>query len=195
MFLPTARLPGCSIFALLTFPRIRMAGYESLLTVTEEKRLWVDDGFARLSKALGRGRMLKAKVILPTSDFFPDPYDGSDDAIEDFFFRICDYMGVEYDRVELEIVHNPYEQEEETKEEPEKSSTGASHDVEQETDESEPREQRKTIVRWRSESCLVEACEDDPSRFIVTVFWIDFDNTLQLAARLTHDLGHIILVG
>src|ERR1700693_2639357 len=49
--------------------------FSARLPVSEEERLWVDEGFRRLEKMLGRRRLLEAKVILPTPEYFPDSYD------------------------------------------------------------------------------------------------------------------------
>lgn len=54
-----------------------MFGFSSKLPVTDEQRQWVDEGFSRLEQMLGRRRMLEAVVILPTAEYFPDPYDKS----------------------------------------------------------------------------------------------------------------------
>lgn len=54
-----------------------MLGFAPKLPVTDEERLWVDEGFRRLQKMLGSFRMLEAQVILPNDEYFPDPYDQS----------------------------------------------------------------------------------------------------------------------
>ena len=52
-----------------------MFGLSARLPVSEEERQWVNQGFERREKMLGRGRMLEANVMLPTAQDFPDPYD------------------------------------------------------------------------------------------------------------------------
>ena len=54
-----------------------MFGFSAKLPVSEEERQWVDEGFRRLEKIIGRRRMLDAKVVEPTAEDFPDPYDKS----------------------------------------------------------------------------------------------------------------------
>ena len=51
-----------------------MLGFSPKLPVSDEDRTWVDDGFRRLEKLVGRQRMLEAKVVLPSAEDFPDPY-------------------------------------------------------------------------------------------------------------------------
>jgi len=81
-----------------------MFGFGPKLPVTEEERVWVDEGFRRLSKMLGSSRLQNATVILPTDEFFPDPWDSSKAAITALFRRVCRYTGVNPDKVELEII-------------------------------------------------------------------------------------------
>jgi len=50
-----------------------MFGFSPKLPVSEEDRRWVDEGFRRLEKLLGRQRMLDAKVVLPTAEISLTP--------------------------------------------------------------------------------------------------------------------------
>src|SRR5712672_2395682 len=76
-----------------------MLWFSPKLPVDNEERLWVDEGFARLEKMLGRSRLLDARVILPNPEYFPDAYDGSEAAAEILFRRVCDYMQVDRRRL------------------------------------------------------------------------------------------------
>ena len=80
-----------------------MFGLRPKLPITDEERQWVDEGFARLEKLLGRQRMLRAKVILPTGEHFPDFYDKTPATAEVLFERVCSYMDVERGKLEFEI--------------------------------------------------------------------------------------------
>lgn len=81
-----------------------MFGFGPKLPVTEEERLWVDEGFRRLSRMIGSSRMQNAEVVLPTDEFFPDPWDASESALKTLFHRVCGYKGVNASRVELSII-------------------------------------------------------------------------------------------
>lgn len=72
-----------------------MFGFSAKLPINDEERLWIDQGFYRLEKYLGRKRMLEARVILPTANDFPDPYDRSPAAAENLFARVAGYMQVD----------------------------------------------------------------------------------------------------
>jgi hypothetical protein len=91
-----------------------MMWFSPKLPVDNEERLWVDEGFARLQKMLGRSRLLDARVILPNPEYFPDAYDGSEAAAEILFRRVCDYMQVDRRRLKLEIFPDETEELRET---------------------------------------------------------------------------------
>jgi hypothetical protein len=62
----------------------------------EEKLQW-------LSRQFGLHILLERPIILPTDEFFPDPYDGSPKAVRRMFRRVCGYMGVDSDAVEVKL--------------------------------------------------------------------------------------------
>jgi hypothetical protein len=61
---------------------------------TEDRLLWLRDEF-------GADDLYGGTTVLPTPEFFPDPYDGSRRAVHDLFDRVSDYMGVEPGAVAL----------------------------------------------------------------------------------------------
>jgi hypothetical protein len=73
------------------------------LPITDEQRLWVDGCFLRLSNLLGPRRMLYASVMLPTSEHFPDSYDGSDEALQTMFRRVAEQMQVDPASIDLQL--------------------------------------------------------------------------------------------
>ena len=54
-----------------------------------EAKRWVEDRLAWLSKRFGLHTLLEAPVILPTHEFFPDPWDSSAKAVRQMFHRVC----------------------------------------------------------------------------------------------------------
>src|SRR5689334_21406247 len=80
-----------------------MFGFHSKLPVSDEDRQWVNHAFDRLSGLLGKSRMLDAKVILPIPEHFPDHYDGTEVGLGLMFRRLCQYMGVDRTRIDLEV--------------------------------------------------------------------------------------------
>jgi predicted metal-dependent hydrolase len=156
-----------------------MLGFSPKLPVSEEDRQWVDEGFRRLQKLVGRRRMLEAKVILPTAEDFPDPYDGTPAAAEMLFSRVCAYMRVERKSVELEVFPDEMQQ------------------------------LREILPYWRGDGAkraagmYVQHSRDDGNQqehtaeecMVVAIRSTQLKDPLSLVATVAHELGHVILLG
>jgi hypothetical protein len=68
---------------------------------------WVEDSLLWLSRQFGLHILLERPVILPTSEFFPDHWDGTPKAGQKMFSRVCSYMNVDPDSVTLEFFNDP----------------------------------------------------------------------------------------
>ena len=156
-----------------------MLGFSSKLPIDEEERLWVDSGFGRLEKIVGRPRLLEAKAVLPSDEYFPDRYDGSAAAAERLFERVCSYMQVARAQIELEIF----------------------------PDETE--ELRETLPYWSggSDGCAGLYTHDsaadrdkksgdrDSPRMLIALRSTLLKDPIALVATVAHELGHVILLG
>ena len=153
-----------------------MFGFSPKLPVSEEERHWVDEGFRRLEKLLGHRRLFEAKVILPTPEYFPDPYDESTAGAEAIFKRICSHMRVDRSRVQMEVF----------------------------PDETE--ELRSILPYWRGNSggCAGFFSHDatsqtdhtpDETLMLVALRSTQLKDPLSLVATMAHELGHVILLG
>jgi hypothetical protein len=160
-------------FFLYTAP---VFGFSTKLPVSEEERQWVDEGFRRLEKLLGHRRLFEAKVILPTPEYFPDPYDESTRGVEALFKRVCSHMHVDRSRVQLEIF----------------------------ADETE--ELRSILPYWQGSSggCAGFFSHDptpssgptgDEALMLVALRSTQLKDPLSLVATMAHELGHVILLG
>lgn len=69
--------------------------------VGEEDRLWIEHRMEWLAREFGPDRLLNAEVVLPTDDFFPDPYRGLTEDVRPMLDRVCRYMDVDPSRIEL----------------------------------------------------------------------------------------------
>ena len=153
-----------------------MFGLSPKLPITDEERQGVDEGFRRLEKLVGRRRMIDAQIILPTPEYFPDPYDKTPACAELLFQRVCGYMRVDRHRIELHIFPD-------------------------ETDEL-----RSILPYWRGNSggCAgfyshdpsgdSDNAEDDP-RMLVALRSTQLREPISLVATMAHELGHVILLG
>ena len=61
---------------------------------TQEK-VWVESRMSWLAAKLGASRMLKAQVIEPTDEFFPDEYHASVESAQRMFDRVGRRVGSE----------------------------------------------------------------------------------------------------
>jgi hypothetical protein len=154
-----------------------MFGFSPKLPISDEERLWVDEGFRRLEKLLGRRRLLEAVVITPTAEDFPDPYDRTvAESVEKLFSRVCTYMCVDRTTIEFEIF----------------------------PDETE--ELREILPHWRggegrhAAGLYLHAMEqrvgdDGEGQGIVAIRSSQLKDPLSLVATVAHELGHVILLG
>ncbi|MGA2216755.1 MAG: hypothetical protein ABSG51_01625 [Terracidiphilus sp.] len=145
-----------------------MFGLRPKLPVTEEERLWVDEGFRRLSRMLGWSRMHNAAVILPTDEFFPDLYTPTEAGLEALFRRVCKYMSVPRTQVGLAVIPD------------------SSELVEMLPAYSYKPEGPAGLhygKRWEGE------------RPLVAVRHSLLKDPLSVVATLAHELGHVILLG
>jgi hypothetical protein len=69
-------------------------------------KVWVEGRLKWLSEQFGLHILLERPIILPTNEFFPDPYDGSSKAVRRMFRRVCQYMEVDPDAVELKLFND-----------------------------------------------------------------------------------------
>jgi hypothetical protein len=77
--------------------------FKPTLPIADQQRRWVDDSFIRLGSLLGARRMLDARVYLPTIEYFPDPFDRSEAALNAMFLRVAEGMQVDPETINLEL--------------------------------------------------------------------------------------------
>jgi len=145
-----------------------MLGFRLTLPVTEEQRLWIDNSFDRLSKLLGRARMVNAEVVLPVAEHFPDPYDGTDEAVDVLFQRVCGYMQVDERQIDLEVFPD------------------------------QAHELSTVVPFWHGDlggPAGLYISATDQSRLVIAVKSSKLKNPLAVVATLAHELAHVILLG
>jgi len=154
----------------------RIMFFSPKLPVSEEDRIWVNEGFRRLEKVVGRRRMLEAKVVEPTAEDFPDPYGQSAEAVEKLFSRVCAYMKVDRSTIELQIF--PDETEELKEILPSWNCGGGSHAA--------------GLYLHGHES---ERSSERDRRMLVALRSSLLNEPMALVATAAHELGHVILLG
>jgi len=145
-----------------------MLGFGAKLPLSDEMRLWVDEGFLRLEKILGRDRMLNAEMILPDDDFFPDRYDGSRESVQRMALRIAKYMGVDADSFEVHVYAE---------------------------NEDAWREDLMVGKPETRDAAGLYFHERNEGRFVVGLHAKQLNDPLALAATTAHELAHVLLLG
>src|SRR5581483_11749050 len=141
-----------------------MFGFKPKLPISAEERVWVDDGFRRLATMLGKHRLLDAPMVLPNDEFFPDPYDKGEPGLRALFRRVCGYMVVDPDRVDLEII----------------------------PDASELRELLPEYSGSSNHPAGLHFAEAEGERALIGIRQSLSKDPLQAIATLAHELGHVI---
>ena len=66
-------------------------------------KVWVERRMLWLADQFGIDRLLNARVVLPTDEFFPDPYAGDWPSARLCLERMCRYMGVPPTAIRLDV--------------------------------------------------------------------------------------------
>jgi hypothetical protein len=69
--------------------------------VNSREKAWIERRLSWLTSVFGLQRLRQAVVILPTPEFFPEPYDATEADVRVMLDRVCIYMGIAPERVEL----------------------------------------------------------------------------------------------
>ena len=72
--------------------------------VEEEDKLWIEESMPWLLEEFGGETFRDVTVVLPTDEFFPDEYFGDEEDAEALVERVCAYMKVDRDLLEVEFV-------------------------------------------------------------------------------------------
>ncbi|MBN9520023.1 HEAT repeat domain-containing protein [bacterium] len=73
------------------------------LSIPTAEKVLAEKRMKRLAQLLGINRLLSAPVILPTSEFFPDPFHADEASAAALLDRLCGYMRVAPHSVRLEV--------------------------------------------------------------------------------------------
>lgn len=144
-----------------------MFGLRAKLPLHDEERLWVDEGFRRLSRMLGSSRLLNAPVVLPTDQFFPDAYEPNERGLTAIFRRVCGYMNVDPRRLDLEVI----------------------------PDSTELIDMLPAYSYGSEGPAGLHFSASDDERPLIAVRQSLLKDPLLAVATLAHELGHVILLG
>jgi len=137
--------------------------------IDPEQQQWIDGRFHWLQEQFGAETSSKARMILPTPEFFPDAYDGREEDAQAMLARVAGYMNVDASRLDLFIYSeaNPM------------ALTGA-----------DGRSQGSAGLY------MGRATEADrQARTSIGIEESQLGDPMALVATLAHELGHEILLG
>lgn len=143
-----------------------MSWFTPKCPVTDDERRWIDGSFAWLIDEIGEDVILGVTTVLPTEEFFPDPYSGSRSDIKQMVYRVCEYMDVDSELLVIRF----YESEDATDLHPFAESYGKEHAL--------------GTYRPRSDG-----------KHLITLETRQASNPEMMAATIAHELGHVILHG
>jgi hypothetical protein len=136
--------------------------------VEPEMQQWVDGRFEWLGDELGDHVPRSRRVILPTAEFFPDPYDGTPNDAVALLTRVAEYMHVDPDRFRLFMFG----------------------------DHEEP--DRRVVSLGDAAGLYVQDGEEDEygnPRASIGIAYNQLDKPMALVATIAHEIGHEILLG
>ena len=79
-----------------------MAWFAATCPVVADEQTWIDDNLHWFVGQFGDS-WLRSPVVLPTDDFFPGTYSGSEQDVRDAVTRLCGYMAVDPERIRVEF--------------------------------------------------------------------------------------------
>ena len=71
--------------------------------VSLREKVWAELRMADLANEFGLERMLSAGVVLPTNDYFPDTYNGSEADAKRLLDRVCKFMGADVTKIDFRV--------------------------------------------------------------------------------------------
>jgi hypothetical protein len=138
------------------------------LPVNQEQKEWIEQSFQWLLENFGRDNFLKHKTILPEPSFFPDKYNSTEESVDAIVKRVCGYMDVNPDTVEVIFLV--------------------------ERDES-LLEHGHGEQKHSGAAGLYFSKTSTETRKKIAVNVELFNNPTKLVGTIAHELGHVILLG
>lgn len=134
--------------------------------VEEDDKTWIEESMLWLIEEFGTDTLRDVTVILPTDEYFPDEFSEDEDDVQALVRRLCGYMGVDPQRVELEIF----------------------------TDQ-DVAGQRHLPTYEYSHSGAAGHYRKRRGKFVVSVESSQAGEPMCLIATIAHELGHVRLLG
>lgn len=133
--------------------------------VDPDIREWIDRRWRWLEGEFGEERPRSSPVVLPRPEFFPDPYRGTEADARRLLDRVCGYMDIEPDSIEMALY-----------------------------DESHPMAGSPLLGEYRHQgSAGLYELDDGTHR--ISIEESNLGDPLAMVATMAHELGHVHLLG
>ncbi len=142
-----------------------MTWFSPKCPVDAEAKAWLEESMLWLIEEFGTETIRNATVVLPTDQFFPETFEDEDD-VKPIVDRVCSYMGVDPQRVELEIFDDP-----------------TNH------------LRQCYVVAEGSLDGAVGHYQKRRGKFLISLESSELDDPMSLVATVAHELGHARLLG
>jgi hypothetical protein len=93
-----------SVVASCTMENVMFGLFAPKCPVDLWEKTWTEYRFHWLTEQFGLERLRRTKVILPTEEFFPEPFEGSVEDAGRLCARLCEYMEINPARLRIEVV-------------------------------------------------------------------------------------------
>ena len=145
-----------------------MLWFKPKLPITPDHKEWLEESMLWLHSTLRTSSFCKFDTILPTDDYFPTKYNGTEKCAVDLLQTVCGLMDVAGDAVRLEIYSERDRELAGTLPESSYDGTGSAGHF---------HPQKRA------------------GRFVIGVEQGQLKDPFSLVATLSHELGHVILLG
>jgi hypothetical protein len=143
-----------------------MALFTPKCPVAERERTWIHESLGWFRGQFGDDP-LRAPMVLPTSEFFPPPFEGSDDDVRGVVGKVAGFMGV---RAELTVRFS--------------DDIGRVRDM-----------QQSTLGGTARSSGAAGAYQSHDGEPVLTIDRSNVADPARLVAVIAHELGHVRLLG
>jgi hypothetical protein len=133
--------------------------------VEADDKLWLEESMEWLLEEFGCDAFRAVTVVLPTDEFFPDSYSADEDDVWSLVERVCAYIDVDPDLIELEFFDD------------------------------QRGELRNTGFFESSYEGASGHYKKRKDKFVVSLATSQLTDPMSLVATIAHELGHVRLLG
>jgi hypothetical protein len=131
----------------------------------EKQQLWIEQASSWIVKQF-EIQAAEVAMILPTPEFFPDTYRGREEDVDLLLNRVCSYMRVDRERLELELF----------------------------SDQSRELRNHLPVFHSSGRGAAGTYTKDHAGRIKVCISTDHLNDPMSLVAVMAHELGHVLLL-